>query len=265
QALYSGSRDNDGTAQLILSTTHQLLRYQHAFDVLIIDEIDAFPYHQDPTLQFAAKRAVKRSSAVIYLTATPREQQLRLLSAKKLPHVFVPLRFHGHPLPIPKPIYCSSLNKQLSENRLPQKLLDWLNHRENPQRQLLIFVPTIKLSNQLQSVLIQYCTREKIIKKNSELMSVHAEDKQRENKIKLFRKRQIKVLLTTTILERGVTFPEIDVAVLHANHEVFDEAALVQIAGRAGRSPTDPTGEVIYFHEGKTNAIVAAVSAIKKM
>src|SRR5699024_11472258 len=46
EALYGGSKDKEATAQIILSTTHQLLRFQDAFDVLIIDEIDAFPYHR---------------------------------------------------------------------------------------------------------------------------------------------------------------------------------------------------------------------------
>src|SRR5699024_11776304 len=77
--------------------------------------------------------------------------------------------------------------------------------------------------------------------------------------------KEIFILLTTTILERGVTFPSVDVAVLDAGHDVFDEAALVQIAGRAGRSPDDPDGEVVFFHDGKTESIVDAVRSIKTM
>ncbi|GAE95069.1 ComF operon protein A [Gracilibacillus boraciitolerans JCM 21714] len=38
---------------------------------------------------------------------------------------------------------------------------------------------------------------------------------------------------------------------MDAGHQVFDEAALVQIAGRAGRSPNDPTGNVIFIHQAK--------------
>src|SRR5699024_6632945 len=63
QGLYGGSRDKDGTAQLIIATTHQLLRFKHAFDLLIIDEVDAFPYHNDKSLQFAAKRSVKKDKS----------------------------------------------------------------------------------------------------------------------------------------------------------------------------------------------------------
>src|SRR5699024_9470326 len=104
-----------------------------------------------------------------------------------------------------------------------------------------------------------------IIKRVHELSFVHAEDKNREEKIKKFRNRDIYFLITTTILERGVTFPSVDVAVIDAGNHVFDEAALVQIAGRAGRSQDDPDGEVIFFHDGKTNAMCQAIDSIKKM
>lgn len=265
QGLYSGSRDNDGTTQLMIATTHQLLRYRHAFDVLIIDEIDAFPYHQDPSLQFAARRAVKSTSSLIYLTATPREKQQFQIAAKKLSHVFVPLRFHGYPLPMPKMIRSSSLNRNLATSRLPFQFIRWLRERQNPTRQLLIFAPTIQLANDLKKPITELLLDEKIINYPTEVEHVHAEDKNREEKIMRFRQKQLSTLITTTILERGVTFPAVDVVVLHAGHHVFDEAALIQIAGRAGRSPIDPTGEVIFFHEGKTNAMVRAKKDIYRM
>src|SRR5699024_10289307 len=97
------------------------------------------------------------------------------------------------------------------------------------------------------------------------IRAVHSEDEDRKSMIQLFREKKLTILITTTILERGVTFPSIDVAVLDAGHLVFDEAALVQIAGRAGRSHNDPTGEVIFFHDGRTNAMVKSVRSIKEM
>src|SRR5699024_2474293 len=95
--------------------------------------------------------------------------------------------------------------------------------------------------------------------------TVHSQDTEREDKITAVREGQITVLLTTTILESGDTFPSIDVAVLDAGHDVFVEAALVQIAGRAGRSAQDPTGEVVFIHDGKTDAMVEAVRMITLM
>ena len=94
---------------------------------------------------------------------------------------------------------------------------------------------------------------------------VHAGDPERIEKVQSFREKQASLLLTTTILERGVTFPSVDVFVIDAGHLVFDEAALVQIAGRAGRSPDDPDGDVRFYHAGKTNAMLDAYESIVKM
>nr|WP_306301366.1 helicase-related protein [Thalassobacillus sp. C254] len=94
---------------------------------------------------------------------------------------------------------------------------------------------------------------------------VHAEDTERRGKVQDFREGKIPLLVTTTILERGVTVKGIEVAVLGAEETIFDESALVQIAGRAGRSADHPTGDVVYFHYGKSNAMLAARRHIKQM
>lgn len=265
QALYGGSKDKEGSAQLIIATTHQLLRFYKTFDVMIIDEIDAFPYHKDSSLPYATNRARKKNSTTIYLTATPRRQQKLRMTLRLLPHVFVPVRFHGHPLPVPKQKLCLTLKRELSQHQPPTEFFSWLQKRERKERQLLIFVPSIPLAKAMKHTLAKSLQRRKLSDEKQEIQSVHAEDEHREEKIKRFRNQEIDILITTTILERGVTFPSIDVAVIDAGHEVFDEAALVQIAGRAGRSPKDPTGEVIFFHDGKTNAMIQAIQSIQAM
>ncbi|PAV31011.1 DNA/RNA helicase [Virgibacillus profundi] len=265
QGLYGGSDDKDGTAQIILATTHQLLRYKSAFDVFIIDEIDAFPYHADPSLPFAAERAKSDINTTIYLTATPRKNHKIEINRNKLAHIFVPVRFHGQPLPIPIMKICFDLKKELKSHMPPAAFLKWVKHRKNPDRQLLIFVPTISLAEKMKDNLADLLLKEGILSSKANLAAVYASDPDREEKVQLFRQKEIDVLITTTILERGVTFPSVDVAILDAGHIVFDEAALVQIAGRAGRSPEDPTGEVVFFHDGKTEAMVQAVNSIITM
>lgn len=265
QGLYGGSRDKDGTTQLIIATTHQLFRYQSAFDVIIIDELDAFPYHNDEELQQATNRAAKNGCAKIYLTATPRKKQKKLIARGDLNHVFVPIRFHEQPLILPRMIICMNLQNSLKQGKLPRAFHRWLQKRHKKTRQILIFVPTIQLANELNQVITDLFMSEKLIVRETEIVTVHAADKNRKEKVAQFRNRHIYGLITTTILERGVTFPKIDVAVLDAGHLVFDEPALVQIAGRAGRSLLDPEGEVIFFHDGKTNAMVEAEESIVKM
>ncbi|MBM7551439.1 DEAD/DEAH box helicase [Thalassobacillus pellis] len=256
QALFGDSPVKQADAQFILATTHQLLRFARAFDVMVIDEVDAFPYHADVSLPFATRRAAKETAGIIYLTATPRPKQLKEIDSKKLPTVFVPRRFHGHPLPVPSFVGCFNLRSSLKQERLPEKVKAWLDKRGVVTRQLLIFVPTISDAALVERLL--HATF-------SSITAVHASDPDRKEKIELFRNKVYEVLVTTTILERGVTFPSVDVIILDSGHTVFDQAALVQIAGRAGRSPTDPHGEVVFFHQGKTDAMEGAVEMIKRM
>lgn len=265
QGLYGGSRDNDGTAQIIIATTHQLMRFQHAFDTLIIDEVDAFPYHNDKSLHFAAKRSAKYNNHVIYLTATPRNNQLTKIYTKQLDFVFVPLRFHHHLIPVPKLQYCKHLSKTVQINKMPKQLEIWIKNRKRKDRQLLLFVPTITYAEAIEVEVGNMLMENGFITHVKQITSVTSEDDDREEKIVAFRQKDIYCMLTTTILERGVTFPSVDVAVILANHAVFDEQALIQITGRVGRSKLDPTGEVIFFHDGKTNGITGALRTINWM
>lgn len=263
QGLYSGSPDQGKTAQIVIATTHQLLRFTEAFDVIVIDEIDAFPFHHDETLQFAAKRAAKLHAAKIYLTATPRKKERLKMKLKRLPYCFVPLRYHGHLLPIPQFIYDRKLKSLLEKNQLPPTFIHWLSIRQKPSRQVLLFVPTIALAERLIDEINR--TISNVYDDHVCAEYVHAEDPDRKEKVERFRNREIYLLITTTILERGVTFPSIDVVVLDAGHIVFDDAALIQIAGRAGRNAKDPTGEIIFIHDGKTDAMERAMYEIKQM
>ena len=62
---YSDICDGD----LIVCTMHQLYRYYQTFDLLIMDEVDAFPYRGNEVLQAIAQHACR--GVMVYLTATP--------------------------------------------------------------------------------------------------------------------------------------------------------------------------------------------------
>lgn len=64
------------------------------------------------------------------------------------------------------------------------------------------------------------------------------------------RKGEIPGILTSTILERGITIENVQIAVVGADEEIFSASALIQMAGRAGRSAAFPEGEVVFFHNG---------------
>ncbi|MGO4888791.1 DEAD/DEAH box helicase [Anaerobacillus sp. MEB173] len=255
-SLYGGSEDRNHQGQLVLATTHQLLKYKECFDLVIVDEVDAFPYNADPMLPFAVNKAKKKEATTIYLTATPEPAMKKRISKNELAVVKIPRRYHGHPLPVPTFAWAGNLQKSITKKHLPNNVINWLTEKHQRNEQVFLFVPTITLLEQIVPLL-------KSLSENID--GVHSEDPNRKEKVEKFRTGAIPILVTTTILERGVTVPRISVAVLAAEHQVYTESALVQIAGRVGRSADYPTGDVVFFHYGKTKAMVEAREHIASM
>lgn len=254
--LYGGSEDRHLYAPLTIATTHQLLRFYQAFDVVILDEVDAFPYSVDASLQYAVEQARKPTSSIIYLTATPNQQWQKECRQGTRKVVTISARFHRYSLPVPRFRWCGNWSKRLKKGHLPQNVLQWIKNRIDSQKQALLFFPRIELMEQLLPILK---------KLDPKIEAVYAEDPQRKEKVQAMREKEIPLLLTTTILERGVTFPNLDVAVFGAEDRIFTESALVQIAGRVGRSAQYPTGDITFFHYGKTDAMVKARKQIIAM
>ena len=223
--------------QLTICTTHQLLRFRDAFDVLIIDEVDAFPFAANPRLGYAVEQARKPDSALLYLTATPSRALLKQVRHHTLSISYLPLRFHQHLLPTIRVSLQPRWWSQVQQGRLPLKVRRWIQQYVAVQQRFLIFVPRItQLAVVQQALVAAFPTLQGL--------TVHAADPERLAKVQAMRSQQVQYLITTTILERGVTFPGIDVIVLGADDAVFSTAALVQIAGRVGRSADRPTGAV---------------------
>lgn len=255
-ALYGGSEEKHLPAQLVITTTHQLLRFYQAFDVIIIDEVDAFPFSSDTSLQFAVEKAKKPHSAIIYLTATPSQKIQHQARKGIIECVKIPARYHRHPIPVPILKWTGNWKKSLATGKIPKPIFHWIQTRLQNKTPFLLFFGNIE---QMEKYLPLFQ------KLYPELLSVHAEDPKRKEKVQALRMGKVLGLLTTTILERGVTIPKLDVAVIGAEEDIFTESALVQIAGRVGRSAAHPTGDVTFFHYGKTEAMLEAISHIKSM
>ena len=72
-------------------------------------------------------------------------------------------------------------------------------------------------------------------------------------------------MVTTSVLERGVTLKNLQVIVLHADEEnIYDAATLIQIAGRVGRKKGFEKGDVLFLGEKKTESIKSAIGEIEK-
>lgn len=235
--LYGNSPEQNGYGELVLATTHQLYRFHEAFDVLFVDEADAFPYSFDPSLERAVKKAAKPNAPIIYISATPSSALQRSIPT----HSTIFRRYHGHPLPVPRYQALWNYEKKLRKRQVPGPLEKWIADRLKDGKPFLLFFPSIELIDQAAPLLQAI---------DPLIQTVHAKDPDRKEKVLGLRDGKLRGLATSTILERGITIRNLQVAVVGADHRVFDSAALIQIAGRTGRSADSPTGDVVFFHNG---------------
>lgn len=255
--LHGNSDEKTVYGDVVVTTVHQMIRFYQAFDFLIIDEVDAFPYTFDKMLVRIAKRACKPDAATIYLSATPSRSDQAEIRAGKLQSCIIPARFHLFPLDVPKYKWCSNFYQNVAKGKLPQPVKDWIARKVKDARRALLFVPTIDSGLKFQAALMKQM--------NLEIDFVYSSDADRLDKVARFKQGDGQFLITTMILERGVTIPNIDVAIFAAEHDIYEESALVQISGRVGRNPKWPTGEIIYFHHGITKAMEDSKAQIINM
>jgi len=229
---------------LVVLTTHQLFRYEHYFDLLIVDEIDAFPFKGNEILEIFFKRSIKKN--YVLMSATPSDDVLEYFSKPGYAIVELYSRFHGKPLPVPKIIKGNLLY-------LNYKLIKETSKFLKKFKQIFIFVPTIDLSIKLYKFL-------RLFFPNGGYINSHCDN--RDEIIKRFRLKKYRYLVTTAVLERGVTVKDLQVIVYQSDHPVYDSHALIQIAGRVGRKKDAPEGEVIFLAKENTKEMQRAVEEI---
>jgi len=255
--LYGGSEERWDVGTITIATTHQLFRFREAFDLVVLDEIDAFPYHGDPQLAYAAEGACRSDGKFVLLSATPPAELRRAASRGVLPHAKVCVRFHGRPLPVPRRIAVPPL-RRWADGALPRPLREAIERSLRRGAQLFVFVPWIAAIPGLVR-LLQAAFPEVPIGGTS------SKDEERGEKVLAFRGRELRIIVTTTILERGVTVPRTDVFILDADSGLFDGASLVQMAGRAGRKAEDPSGDVYFCSADWTRSQKEAIRDIRAM
>ena len=87
---------------LIVCTCHQLFRYYRSFDLLVIDEADAFPLKGDETLMNIALNSCR--GRLIFSTATVDEQLAKILKKREVCTLKLYVRPSRKPLSVPQVI-----------------------------------------------------------------------------------------------------------------------------------------------------------------
>lgn len=244
-AVYGG-HTSDLNGDIIVLTTHQIYRYPDYFDLLVMDEIDAFPFKGNDILERFFRKSIK--GHYVLMSATPSEEVIN--EFKKPGHGIVELRtrFHKKPIPTPKTV---KRPKVLQVPYVIKKLMEY----EKESKPCLVFYPTISECEDAHKIISMF------LKDGN---YVHSKSNTREQTISRFKKGQYRFLLTTSVLERGVTIKNLQVIVCHSDQEnIYDKNTLIQIAGRAGRKYDAPDGEVIFVGSKETKSMVDAKNEIE--
>lgn len=235
-AVYGGHNEYlDG--DIIVLTAHQCYRYNQKFGLMILDEYDAFPLKGDQVLLNIVNKTCfgKR----IYLSATFSKEEL--LGKHQLT---LARRYHNFDLQVPKVFIGSQIKLYL-------KLLVFLIC--NRKNTVFVFTPTIKVGERLTRML-------KIMFFRPELFTSKSVDKSK--KFKQIKNKEINLVVTTTVLERGITVKNLQVVVYLANHDLFDYRTLIQISGRTGRKYDAPLGQVLFLATGINYDIERSIKEI---
>ena len=239
-----GEHNSKLEGDIIVLTTHQLYRFELFFDFLVLDEIDAFPYKGSGVLESFFKKSIRGN--YVLLSATPSKEDIEKIKEDNGVVLYLYERYHHAPLPEPIIRKVTWLTSYYTVYHLLKELL-------NENKPVFVFVPTIAIGYRL------YCFLRLFLGGGS---FVSSEEKTRRTDIEKFKNGDLKYLVTTSILERGVTVRNLQVIVYNADHELYDSAALVQIAGRVGRKIDAKRGNVFFLGEEVTDAMRKAKEEI---
>ncbi len=232
-------------ADIVVLTTHQLYRYDKYFDLIILDEIDAFPFKDNKLLNAMFFRAIK--GQIVMMSATPSKDVIEYFSQDKREILELNTRFHRHPLPVPRVV------QKIGYIKIPY-LVKKVKEYISQNKKVFIFAPTIDRCEFVYKIL-------KIPVKNGTF--VHSKCKDRAKKIKDFKEGKYDYMVTTAVLERGVTFKDLQVIIYDADNEIYNAQTLIQISGRVGRKIDAPEGEVIFLVNKETADIRETIRTIQ--
>ncbi|HOJ45139.1 MAG TPA: helicase-related protein [Bacilli bacterium] len=243
-AVYGGHTDKI-TGDITMLTTHQIYRYQAYFDLLIVDEYDAFPFKDNRVLEAFLTRSLK--GVLIALTATPTSDMITRFSSDNHTIKQLWVRYHRQPIPVPSIVIRHWLFKL-------DYLFDAVNRYHREGKRLIIFVPTIEVGARLYKTMRIFAP---------DGAFVHSKHEMRNQIINDFRMGSYRYLISTSVLERGITLLNLQVIIYDAHHDIFDSAMLLQMAGRVGRKKEAPHGDVIFLSIRKTIAMQEAIKAVE--
>lgn len=240
-SVYGGHHSKlDG--DLIICTTHQLFRYYQTFDLLILDEVDAFPLSGNETLMNIAIKSCKGN--IVYSTATLNPFIDEYLEKRKYQEVSLYVRPSLKPLIVPKVIFGLNIINIFIIETLLRRM----------KNQCIIFV-----SSKRTCVMLY-----KIFSKLFSCTYVYSDLEERNTNIMKFKNKEYKYIVSTTVLERGITIKDVNVILYFDRNNAFDKSSMIQMVGRVGRNYKNPYGYAYILTNNFSKEILKCVKEIKE-
>ena len=221
---------------IVVLTAHKIIKYINQFDLVIIDEIDAFPLSQNIVLQKMALHLAREKTIIISATPPSYLKNYDLLVLKLFQ------RYHQHHLPIP------TFKKVWS---LPQSLYRLLHKWKNLK--VIVYFPTITL----QKKYFAY------FKDHFKVRIINSQTYNPSRILFQFINLDLNIIFATSTLERGITIKNLNVIVVAANHQLFTSEVLEQISGRVGRVINFEKGWIYFLAQRQSVAIKKCIKQIK--
>ncbi len=240
-----GSHNDELVGDCIVLTTHQLYRYPKYFDLLVLDEIDAFPFKGSDVLNRFFHASLRGN--YVMMSATPSKEAIRAFKQPGHEILTLRTRFHKNPIPVPRSKIAFGPMKYFF-------LIQRLRRYKKERKQCFVFVPTVAMAESVYGVVRHFV-------KGGNYVSSKREGRARI--ISDFKKGKISYLITTAVLERGITVANLQVIVFGSDDRIYDEAALIQIAGRVGRKSVAPDGDVLFLANQESEGMKGAIKEIR--
>jgi len=240
-----GQHSSKLEGDLVILTTHQLYRYPNYFDLLVMDEIDAFPFKGNKTLISFFKASLR--GHYVLMSATPSEAIKEAFRKPGRSIVELKTRFHKHLIPVPTSVVRFGLFKYVYT-------INKVRIYRTKHLPCLVFVPTIDMAEKVFRIISFFVSGGDF---------VSSKRKDRGIIINSFRNGLLSYLVTTAVLERGVTIKNVQVVIFESDHSIYDSSSLIQISGRAGRKSDAPNGEVIFLAQKVSEEMQKAINEIK--
>ena len=205
------------------------------------DEVDAFPLKGNKTLFNISLNSCK--GHIIFSTATIDRELNDILKKRIYKKVELNVRPSFKPLAIPKIILLPQIFIYL--------YLFFL--LKNIERQCIIFVSSKKQCQILYNIYSRLfsCTY------------VYSDLDSRNENISNFRNQKYQFIISTTVLERGITIKNIDVIIIDIG-DVFDESNLIQMLGRIGRGIDNNYGDAYLLANKNNKKITNTINYLRK-